>query len=62
MGIIANATAALGISLASETRNLIGKNVADKDGRMHEGSINSPIPVLGLSKEEIFSFQMKIKK
>lgn len=53
LGIIANTTAALGISLASETKNLIGKKVADKDDRIHEGITNIPIPILTLSKEEI---------
>ncbi|AKL97314.1 hypothetical protein CACET_c38860 [Clostridium aceticum] len=52
-GIIANTTAALGISLASETRDLIGNKVVDRDGRVHEGITNIPIPILTLSKEEI---------
>lgn len=53
IGTIANATAALGISLASETKSLVGKKLVDKDGRLHEGITNIPIPILTLSKEEI---------
>ncbi|AOY75301.1 DUF2000 domain-containing protein [Clostridium formicaceticum] len=53
VGIIANTTAALGISLASEARELIGKKVVDRDGRIHEGITNIPIPILTLSREEI---------
>lgn len=53
IGIIANTTAALGISLASEIDALVGKKVIDKDGRIHEGITNIPIPILTLSREEI---------
>ncbi|MBB6214503.1 hypothetical protein HNQ80_000583 [Anaerosolibacter carboniphilus] len=52
-GIIANTTAALGISLASAVNGLIGKKLLDKDGRTHQGITNIPIPILTLSKEEI---------
>lgn len=53
IGMIANATAALGVSLASEIKGLAGKKVVDKDSRVHKGITNIPIPVLTLSKEEI---------
>lgn len=52
-GIIANATAALGISLASTVDGLIGKGLQDKDERLHQGITNIPIPILTLSKEEL---------
>jgi len=52
-GIIANATAALGISLASAADGLIGKGLPDRDERMHKGITNIPIPILTLSKEEL---------
>ncbi|WP_025642221.1 DUF2000 domain-containing protein [Schnuerera ultunensis] len=52
-GIIANTTAVLGISLASEIEGLVGKKILDKDDRIHEGITNVPIPILTLSKEEI---------
>ncbi|HOM42856.1 MAG TPA: DUF2000 domain-containing protein [Bacillota bacterium] len=52
-GIIANATAALGISLASAVDGLIGKGLFDKDERLHQGITNIPIPILTLFKEEL---------
>jgi hypothetical protein len=52
-GIIANATAALGISLASAIDGLTGKGLWDKDGRLHQGVTNIPIPILTLPKEEL---------
>jgi hypothetical protein len=52
-GIIANATAALGISLASAVDGLIGKGLPDGDKRLHQGITNIPIPILTLSKEEL---------
>ncbi|MEA4848007.1 MAG: DUF2000 domain-containing protein [Clostridiaceae bacterium] len=52
-GIIANATAALGISLASAIDGLTGKGLLDKDARLHQGITNIPIPILILSKEEL---------
>lgn len=53
IAMISNTTAALGISLASETNGMIGKKVLDKNQRIHEGITNVPIPILTLSKEEI---------
>ncbi|TCO68799.1 DUF2000 domain-containing protein [Marinisporobacter balticus] len=53
IGIIANTSAALGISLASQIDGLIGKKLEDMDGRVHEGVTNIPIPILALSKEEL---------
>ena len=52
-GIIANTTAALGISLASVRKGLIGKQLKDKDGRIHEGITNIPIPILALDITDI---------
>ena len=53
IAMISNTTAALGISLASGTKGMIGKKLLDKDQRIHEGITNVPIPILTLSKEEI---------
>jgi len=52
-GIIANTTAALGISLASQESGLVGKQLKDKDGRTHEAITNVPIPILSLCSDEI---------
>ncbi|MTI81061.1 MAG: DUF2000 domain-containing protein [Firmicutes bacterium] len=53
IGLIANTTAALGISIASEVNGLTGKKLLDKDGRVHQGITNIPIPILTLPREEI---------
>ncbi len=50
-GIIANTTAALGISLASSVDGLTGSDLKDSEGRKHEGITNIPIPVLTLEKK-----------
>ena len=52
-GIIANTTAALGISLAGSVGGLTGSDLEDSEGRKHEGVTNIPIPVLALEKEEL---------
>ncbi len=52
-GIIANTTAALGISLASVRKGLIGRQLKDKDGRTHEGITNIPIPILAPDTTDI---------
>jgi hypothetical protein len=52
-GIIANTTAALGISLASVKQGLIGKSLVDGSGRPHEGITNIPIPILALNAFEL---------
>lgn len=52
-GIIANTTAALGISLASIEDGLVGKKLKDKNGRLHEGVTNIPIPILALDHVNI---------
>lgn len=53
IGVQVNTAAALGISLASNIKGLAGKKLIDKDGIVHEGVTNTPIPILTLSNEEI---------
>lgn len=52
-GIIANTTAALGISLASAIEGLLGRALIDGEGRLHRGITNTPIPILVLPREEL---------
>ena len=49
-GLIANTSAALGISLAGTTGDLTGKDISDRDGRVHHGLTSIPIPVLELDQ------------
>ena len=53
VGLIANTSAALGISIASAVTGLSGKPVRDADGRDHAGVTRVPIPVLALEKGEL---------
>ena len=53
IGIQINTAAALGISVASGIKGLIGKRLSDRDGKQYEGVTNIPIPILALNKEEI---------
>lgn len=53
IGVQVNTAAALGVSLASEIKGLTGKKLIDKDGILHEGVTNIPIPILTLSNEEL---------
>lgn len=52
-GIIANTTAALGISLASLQEGLTGKKLKDGNDRTHEGLTNVPIPILALDADDL---------
>lgn len=52
-GVQVNTAAVLGVSLASEIKGLTGKKLIDKDGILHEGVTNVPIPILTLSCEEL---------
>jgi len=52
-GIIANTTAALGISISSIKDGMTGAKVIDGSNRTHEGITNTPIPILSLEEDKI---------
>jgi len=52
-GIIANTTAALGISIASLQDGMTGKKLMDRNGRIHESITNVPIPILALPVNDV---------
>jgi len=52
-GLVANTTAALGMSLANLVDGLIGESLEDGDGRLHEGLTKIPIPILCLPQKEL---------
>ena len=52
-GIIANTTAALGISIASLQDGMTGKKLMDRNGRIHERITNVPIPILALPVNDV---------
>jgi hypothetical protein len=53
MGLIANTSAIMGITLGMLHPEVVGKSVTDKSGREHLGIIEFPVPILKSSKEEI---------
>lgn len=53
IGVIANITAILGISLGKKNPEIVGIDVADADGNGHLGLIQFPVPVLKASSEKI---------
>ncbi len=56
-GIIANTAGIMGITLGKFIPEAVGCAVADKDGRMHLGIIEYPVPVLKASKERLMELR-----
>lgn len=46
IGLIANTSAVLALTLGNKIKGIIGPIVVDGDGRTHEGITNTPIPIL----------------
>lgn len=46
LGLIANTTAIMGITLGKEMPEVVGKNVTDQDGYLYPGIIEFPVPIL----------------
>lgn len=53
LGIIANTAGILGITLGKFIPEAVGPEVADKDGRMHLGIIEYPVPILKAGKDRL---------
>ncbi|QKG84361.1 DUF2000 domain-containing protein [Kroppenstedtia pulmonis] len=53
MGLIANTTAVLALTLGSKVEGIIGPEVYDADGSSHEGITTMPIPILKGDKVKI---------
>lgn len=53
VGVAANTAAVLGISLSGRIEGLVGNNLIDMNGRVHQGITNIAIPILASSKEEL---------
>lgn len=60
LGIIANAAAILGITLGKEIPEMVGMNVADRDGNEHLGIIEFPVPILKGSAETLRAIREKL--
>ncbi|MEY8000403.1 DUF2000 domain-containing protein [Clostridium sp. Mt-5] len=60
LGVIANASAILGITLGKHIPELVGKDVADASGKKHLGIITIPVPILKGNKEIIRELREKL--
>ncbi len=59
-GIIANTSAILGISLGKILPHIVGKEVNDKDGNVHHGIIEFPVPILKSDKNKLNEIRNKL--
>ncbi len=53
IGIIANTTAIIGITLGKQFPESVGCDVTDNSGRSHLGIIQIPVPILKANKEKL---------
>jgi hypothetical protein len=60
LGLIANTTAVLGISLGNLFPDIVGQDIQDADGQTHLGITNKTIPILGGSKDQIKAIRDKL--
>lgn len=60
LGIIANTTAIMGITLGKEMPEVVGANVTDQSGNEHLGIIEFPVPVLKGSPDSIKEIREKL--
>ncbi len=60
IGIIANTAAILGITMGMKMPDVVGADVADKEGNIHMGIIRFPIPVLKCNVEMMNSLRNKL--
>ncbi|CAB1251813.1 DUF2000 domain-containing protein [Clostridium sp. MT-14] len=60
LGVIANTSAILGITLGKHIPELVGKDAADASGKKHLGIITIPVPILKGNKEIIRELREKL--
>lgn len=60
IGLIANTSAIMGITLGKKHPEVVGKNVIDKSGMEHLGIIEFPVPILKSKGEEIKKIREKL--
>lgn len=59
-GLIANTAAVLAISLGNKYGDIVGEDVLDKSGTLHQGITEKPIPILKGNADLIFSIREKL--
>lgn len=60
LGVIANASAILGITLGKHIPELVGKDAVDASGKKHLGITTIPVPILKGNKEIIRELREKL--
>ena len=60
MGILANTTAILGISLGAKMPQVVGADVTDKSDCLHPGIIATPVPILKGNSELVKNIREKL--
>lgn len=60
LGLIANTSAVLALSIGDKIKGIIGEDVTDKDGQIHRGITKVPIPLLKGDSESIRSLRHHI--
>ena len=53
VGLIANTSAVLALSLGKEVTDFIGEDLSDKDGDIHRGITAQPVPILKANEEKL---------
>ena len=62
LGLIANTAAIMGITLGKTCPEVVGADVLDRDGNVHPGIIEFPVPVLKASRETIRSVRDRLSQ
>lgn len=60
LGVLANTTAILGITLGKLIPNLVGADVRDASGQVHRGITTIPVPILRGNKEILRTLREKL--
>jgi len=60
VGLIANTSAVLALSIGDKVKGIIGDDVVDKNGQLHRGITKLPIPLLKGDPELIRSIRQKV--
>ena len=62
LGLIANTAAIMGITLGKTRPEVVGADVLDREGNVHLGIIEFPVPVLKASRETIRSVRERLSQ
>lgn len=60
LGVIANASAVLAMSIGRKYPEIVGADALDKDGRVHLGITTKNIPILGLDAAALKTLREKL--